>query len=75
MGWVKPIDTIELEFRRRGVFLLVDVSRKKLCFYGYKKDSVEINQMMDQLRGCSHEMENFLIARAQARANNEGETT
>jgi hypothetical protein len=74
MEWVKPVETLELEFRRRGVFLLVDVSGKKVRFYGYKKNCVEINQMMDQLRGRSHEMVNFLIARAKS-AKNEGETT
>lgn len=71
MEWVKPIDEVEADFRRRGVFLLVDFHGKKLQFFGYKKDHVEIKQMIDSLRGRSHEMVNFLIARAKGK----GETT
>jgi hypothetical protein len=67
MEWVKPIDEVEADFRRRGVFLLVDVCGKKLRFFGYKKDTVEINQMIDSLRGRSHEMVNFLIKRANSK--------
>jgi hypothetical protein len=69
--WVKPIDEVEAEFRRRGVFMLVNIHDKKLMFFGYKKNSVDINKMIDSLRGRSHEMTNFLIARAKGK----GETT
>lgn len=72
MGWVKPIDQVEREFREQGVFMLVDVWNSKLRFYGYKKNCVDINRMMDQLKGRSKEMGKFLIERAR-RA--EGETT
>jgi hypothetical protein len=67
MEWVKPIGMMELDFRRQGVFLLVDVSGKKLWFFGYKRDQSAINQMMETLRGRCDEMVNFLIARARAK--------
>jgi hypothetical protein len=72
MEWVKPIDEVEAEFRRHGVFLLVDVSGRKLWFYGYKKDHTAIKRMIDSLRGRSKEMVKFLIARARVQR---GETT
>lgn len=55
---------MEYEFRRQGIFLLVDVSSRKLWFYGYKKDHSVIKQMMESLKGRSDEMVDFLIARA-----------
>jgi len=64
MEWVKPIDTMERDFRRRGVFLLVDMNEKKLMFYGFKKDGVDINRMIDSMKGRCDEMVKFLIARA-----------
>jgi hypothetical protein len=69
--WVKPIDEVARDFRRRGVFLLVDVNRKRIVFYGYKSDNVQINQMIASLKGRSNEMMNYLIAQLRA----EGETT
>jgi hypothetical protein len=63
--WVKPIDEVEADFRRQGCFILVDVRAKKLKFYGFKQPV--INRLMDQLRGRTHEMVNFLIARARAK--------
>ncbi len=51
--------------------MLVNVHDKKLMFFGYKKNTVDINKMIDSLRGRSHEMTNFLIARAKGK----GETT
>lgn len=64
MERVRPIHVMEYEFRRQGVFLLVDVSGKKLWFYGYKRDYAAINKMMESLKGRCDEMVNFLIARA-----------
>ena len=69
MEWVKPIDEVEADFRRAGAFLLVDPTSRKLRFYGYNQ--VALRRMIDGLRGRSHEMANFLIARASAK----GETT
>jgi hypothetical protein len=65
--WVKPIDEVEADFRRRGVFMLVNIHDKKLMFFGYKKNAVDINKMIDSLRGRSHEMTNLLVARARAK--------
>jgi len=64
MEWVKPIDTMEHDFRRKGVFLLVDINGKRLRFYGFKKDGVELNRMIDSMKGRCDEMVKFLIARA-----------
>jgi hypothetical protein len=66
-----PIDEVEADFRRNGVFLLVDVLKKRIVFYGYKRDTVQLNKMIESLRGRREEMVNFLIARVRA----EGETT
>jgi hypothetical protein len=63
MERVTPIHVVEYQFRRQGVFLLVDVSGRKLWFFGYK-DQRCINQMMESLKGRCDEMINFLIARA-----------
>lgn len=73
MEWVKPIDQVEADLRREGVFLLVDVNGRTLRFYQFKKDSVRLKQVMDSLKdqGRGQEMVKFLIARARA----EGETT
>jgi hypothetical protein len=67
MEWVKPIGMMELDFRRQGVFLLVDVSSRKLWFFGYKRDNICINKMMETLKGRCDEMVNFLLARARAK--------
>jgi hypothetical protein len=71
--WVKPIDEVEADFRRQGVFLLVNLDGQRLQFYGFKKDCVALNQMIDYLKqtGRGQEMVKFLIARARAK---EGET-
>jgi len=68
--WVKPIDEVAREFRRQGVFLLVDPFTKRIVFYGYKPDTVEINRMIEALKGRSNEMLKYLIAQLRA----EGET-
>jgi hypothetical protein len=70
--WVKPIGMMEHDFRRQGVFLLVDVSGKKLRFYGFKKDHVDLNRMIDSMKGRCDEMVKFLIERARVPR---GETT
>jgi hypothetical protein len=67
MEWVKPIGMVELDFRRQGVFMLVDVSSRKLWFFGYKRDHSCINKMMESLKGRCDEMVDFLIARARAK--------
>jgi hypothetical protein len=64
MEWVKPIDEVEADFRRQGVFMLVDVWNNKLLFFGYKKNNVDINRLIASLRGRSKEMGKFLLARA-----------
>jgi hypothetical protein len=69
--WVKPIDQVEADIRRNGVFLLVDVRNRKLKFFGYKRDYATINRLMDSLKGRTDEMVKYLIARARAK----GETT
>ncbi len=67
MEWVKPIDEVEADFRRQGIFLLVDADRRTLRFYGFKKDNVAVNRAVDSLRGRQSEMGKFLIARARAK--------
>jgi len=69
--WVKPIDEVEADFRRQGVFVLVDMDGRKLRFYGYKRNCETINRLVDSLRGRGPEMVKFLTARARAK----GETT
>ena len=69
--WVKPIDQVEADIRRRGVFMLVDVRGRKLKFFGYNRDYANINRLMDSLKGRTDEMVKYLIARARAK----GETT
>ena len=59
-----PIHVIEYQLRCRGVFLLVDFDRRRLWFYGYKKNHTDINQMMEQVKGRQAEMVKFLTARA-----------
>ncbi len=58
---MKPIDEVARDFRRQGIFLLVDVRSRRICFYGYKQDTTEINRMIDSLKGRSKEMQDFLI--------------
>jgi hypothetical protein len=67
--WVKPIDQINFDARRQGVFMLVDFDGRRLRFFGY--DQAAINRAKDATRGRIQEMVNFLIARTRA----EGETT
>jgi hypothetical protein len=64
--WVTPIEEIEADIRRRGMFVLVDVNGKTLRFYGYKTQAY-VNQLVDSLRGRGPEMVKYLIARARAR--------
>jgi hypothetical protein len=73
MEWVKPIDQVEADMRRQGVFLLVDVNGRTLRFYQFSKDSVRLKQILDyfQEKGRGQEMVKYLIARARAK----GETT
>jgi hypothetical protein len=73
MERLDPINLLEADLRRQGVFILVDPSSRKLWFYGYKPDMSVIRQMMASIRGRSEEMARFLIARASAK--NKGETT
>lgn len=63
---------MEYQFRRQGVFLLVDFDRRRLWFFGYKKNHVAINQLMESLKGRQEEMVKFLTARARVQR---GETT
>lgn len=71
MERLEHIATVEYEFRQRGVFLLVDPSNRKIWFYGYKPNTVLLNQMIASLKGRTEEMVNFLIARVGVR---KGET-
>ena len=64
MEWIKPIDQVEEDFRRKGIVMLADVRSRKLWFFAYKKDNVVINQAMASMKGRSEEMVKFLIARA-----------
>lgn len=68
---MKPIDEVARDLRRQGMFLLVDARSRRIVFYGYKRDTVQINQMIESLKGRSDEMVKYLIAQARA----EGETT
>lgn len=67
MERLEPIHVMEYRFRRQGVFLLVDVDGRRVWFYGFKKDFVAINQMMESLKGWVPEMVKFLIARTRAK--------
>jgi hypothetical protein len=49
------------------VFMLVDVDGRKLRFYGYKRDCVTINRLMESLKGRQDEMVKYLIAQARTR--------
>jgi hypothetical protein len=60
--WVKPIDEVEADFRRRGMFVLVDVTGRKLKFYGWNQ--IALRRAMDSLKGRTAEMAKFLTARA-----------
>lgn len=66
MEWVKPIDQVEADLRREGVFLLVDWNNK-LWFYGYKRDHTAMKKMIESLRGRRAELVKFLLARARAK--------
>lgn len=59
-----PIDEVEAEFRRQGVFLLVDFNSRKLWFYAYKRDQAVLRQLMESLTPRRDEMIKYLIARA-----------
>jgi len=65
--WVKPIDEVEADFRRQGIFLLVDMDGRRLRFYGYKRNHEAVNSAVDSLKGRQDEMVKFLIARARAK--------
>lgn len=67
MEWVKPIDQVDADIRREGVFMLVDVDGKKLRFFGFKRDCVTINRLMESLKGRQDEMVQYLIAQARTR--------
>jgi hypothetical protein len=73
MEWVKPIDEIEVELRRCGIFMLVDVRGKRLRFYGHTRNRVTVQRLRDSLLKRSEEMGKFLIARAKYLQR--GETT
>lgn len=73
MEWVKPIDQVELELRRQGVFMLVDVRGKKLWFFQHSKDDIGIKRTMESLKGRGDEMIKFLIERASVRKRGETE--
>jgi len=64
---VVPIDEVEADLRKRGVFILVDVSTRKLWFYGYKPNQGVINQMIAAVKDRREEMVKFLLARASVR--------
>jgi hypothetical protein len=65
--WVKPIDQVDADIRREGVFMLVDVDGRKLRFYGYKRDYVTINRLIESLKGRQDEMVKYLIAQTRTR--------
>jgi hypothetical protein len=65
--WVKPIDQVDADIRREGVFMLVDVDGKKLQFFGFKRDCVTLNRLMESLKGRQDEMVQYLIAQARIR--------
>jgi hypothetical protein len=71
MEWVKPIGMVELDFRRQGVFLLVDFDGRRLWFFGFKRSHEDINRMMDSLKPRVTEMVKFLTARARAKGETE----
>jgi hypothetical protein len=64
MERLAPIHVLEYRFRRKGVFLLVDPSNRKIWFYGYKPDKDAIRKMMAEMKGRTEEMVKFLIERA-----------
>jgi hypothetical protein len=70
MEWVKPIDQVEEDFRRLGVFILVDMNCKRLKLFGYNR--IAMLRLTDELKGRSREMADLLIARARV---HKGETT
>jgi hypothetical protein len=67
MERLKPIHVLEHEFRRRGAFLLVDVTGRTIRFYKYAEDAVSVMEMADSIKGRSKEMVDFLISRASVR--------
>jgi len=69
MEWVKPIDQVNFDARRQGVFMLVDFDGRRLRFYGCSQAA--INRAKDATKGRGQEMVKFLLARASIR----GETT
>ncbi len=64
---MKPIDQVDADIRREGVFMLVDVDGRKLRFYGYKRDYVTINRLIESLKGRQDEMVKYLIAQTRTR--------
>lgn len=47
--------------------MLVDVDGKKLQFFGFKRDCVTLNRLMESLKGRQDEMVQYLIAQARIR--------
>jgi hypothetical protein len=66
---LKNIGYIEWEFRRNGIFLLVDTDGKLKVYGRHQSDACK--PLLESIRTRVGEMSNFLIARARAR----GETT
>ena len=66
MEWVKPIDEVEAECRRLGVFLLVDMDGHTLRFYTYSRNTDTIDKAMAALKGRGQHMVDFLTRRARA---------
>ena len=64
---MKPIDEVEADLRRKGIFMLVDMNGKVLRFYGFNRDNSAVNRAVDSLRGRQIEMTKFLTARARAK--------
>jgi hypothetical protein len=67
----RPIYEVEFDFRRRGMFLLVDPDGRKLWFYGYSHDQTSLKRAMESMKGRRDEMIKLLLSRASVR----GETT
>lgn len=64
MGWVKPIEDVEADFRRRGAFILFNPWKNTLVYFHMARDTTEIKRMMDSMQGRNGEMVRFLTARA-----------
>jgi hypothetical protein len=67
MEWVKPIDQVEADLRRQGVFILFLPDTNRLAFFGCKKTQADIDKLSESVRGRSKEMARFLTARVRAK--------